>query len=267
MVVRRARFSETTFAFVDVETTGMDPRQDRVVEAACVVTHAGRRTESFSTLVNPRRPIPATASAVHHLTDDCVARAPSLESIVPRLTALVADAVVVAHNAAFDLAFLPFLRERPTLCSLRFARLAVPEAPNHKNQVLRYHLGVRDAALSRGSAHEALGDAIVTSLVFDECVRRYLRAGGSDDVPTAIEIAMSPRRLPALPFGRHRGKPLGDVPADYLQWLALEVGPKSLDVRHTVRLELERRIRSSRSAASRTERRASNRTLRDAVGR
>jgi len=164
-----------------------------------------------------------------------------LESIVPRLSALVAHAVVVAHNAAFDLAFLPFLRERPTLCSLRFARLAVPDAPGYKNQVLRYHLGVRDATLSRGSAHGALGDAIVTSLVFDECVRRYLSAGVSDDVRAATEVAMAPRQLPALPFGRHRGKPISDVPADYLQWLGIEVAP-SLDVRHTVSLELERRL-------------------------
>jgi len=183
--------------FVDVETTGIDPREDRVVEAACVVTRAGRRIDSFGTLINPGRAIPASASAVHHLTDECVARAPSLESVVPRLAALVADAIVVAHNASFDLAFLPFLRERPTLCSLRFAQLAVPGAPGYKNQVLRYHLGVRDAALSRGSAHGALGDAIVTSLVFDECVRRYLRAGGCDDVRAAIEVAKAPRRLPA----------------------------------------------------------------------
>jgi len=147
-----------------------------------------------------------------------------------------------SHNAAFDLAFLPFLRERPTLCSMRFAQMAVPEAPNHKNQVLRYHLGVRDAALSRGSAHGALGDAIVTSLVFDECARRYLSAGGSDDVPTAIHVAMAPRRLPALPFGRHRGKPMSDVPANYLQWLLMEVGPRSFDVRYTARIELKRRI-------------------------
>ncbi len=74
MVARRARFSETTFAFVDVETTGINPREDRVVEAACVLTRAGRRIESFGTLINPGRAIPPTASAVHHLTDECVAR-------------------------------------------------------------------------------------------------------------------------------------------------------------------------------------------------
>ncbi len=250
MAMRAARFSETRFAFVDVETTGMDPLADRVVELACVVTRAGRRLESYSTLINPERPIPAPASAVHHLTDDCVAQAPSLEVVVPCLRELVADAVVVAHNAAFDLAFLPFLRERPTLCSMRFARIAAPEAPNHKNQVLRYHLGVRDPALSRGSAHGAPGDAIVTSLVFDECARRYLTMGSRDDVPLAIRAAMAPHRLRALPFGKHRGKPIGDVPVDYLRWLLIALASDFLDVRHTARTELERRgaVRSRRSS-------------------
>ncbi len=254
------RFAETTFAFVDVETTGMDPGEDRIVEVACVCTRGGRRLRSFHTLVNPGRRIPAVASAVHHLTDRCVARAPRLESVVPRLRALVADAVVVAHNAAFDVSFLPFLGERPTLCSLRFARLVLPDAPSHKNQVLRYHLRVTDAALSRGSAHGALGDAIVTSLVFEECVRRYLRAGSSDDVASAIGAVMAPRRLSAIPFGRHRGKPIRDVPTDYLQWL-LEAEPSSVDVLRTIRTELRLR-RSSTRSSSFTKREAARHCLR-----
>ncbi len=242
------RFSDTLFAFVDVETTGFDPRNDRVVEVACVLTRGARRIDSFSTLVDPELPIPATASAVHHLTDDCVQHAPRLETVAPRLRALTAGAIVVAHNAQFDLGFLPFLRERPTLCSMRFAQMALPDAPNYKNQVLRYHLGIRDAALTGTNAHRALGDALVTSLVFAECVRRYLTAGGLDDVPAAIQAAMQPRELQALTFGRHRGKPIGDVPADYLEWLSGAAAMPSRDVTHTVRLELKRR-RASRPPA------------------
>ena len=127
-------FRHTTFAFVDVETTGFSPHQDRVVEVACVLTRAARRIDSFSSLIDPGCPIPATASAIHHLTDDCVRGAPTLGAVTPWLKAFVGDAVVVAHNASFDLGFLPFLRERPTLCSMRFAQLAVPDAPNFKNR-------------------------------------------------------------------------------------------------------------------------------------
>jgi DNA polymerase III epsilon subunit-like protein len=186
------RFRDTTFAVVDVETTGMDPRQDGVVEVACVLMRDGERLETFGTLVDPERPIPAVASAVHHLTDAHVRGAPRLEDVAGRLRAMTETAVVVAHNASFDLRFLTFLRDRPALCSMRFARMVLADAPNYQNQVLRYHLGIVDAALDAASAHRALGDAIVTS--------------------RAIEAMNRPRILAALPFGRHRGQPLSAVP-------------------------------------------------------
>ena len=234
-------FAHTTFAFVDVETTGFSPQHDRVVEVACVLTRGGRRIDSFQTLIDPGCPIPATASAVHHLTDECVRDAPPLEAVTPRLAAFVANAVVVAHNASFDLGFLPLLRQRPTLCSMRFAQLVLPDAPNYKNQVLRYHLGVRDPALGASLPHRALGDAIVTSLIFDYCAGRYLAAGGVDDVLQAIEQTLAPRLLPAFPFGRYRGRAVADIPSDYLTWLLFEAASRATDVRYTAQCELERR--------------------------
>ena len=236
-----SRFRHTTFAFVDVETTGFSPQHDRVVEVACVLTRGGRRIDSFTSLVDPERSIPATASAVHHLTDECVRDAPTLGAVTPWLQAFVADAVVVAHNASFDLSFLPFLRRQRALCSMRFAQLVLPEAPNYKNQVLRYHLGVRDPALIATQPHRALADAIVTSLVFDSCVTRYLAGGGTDDVAHAIARTLAPYRLRSLPFGRHRGVTIADVPSDYLEWLLSGVASLSKDVRYTAESELERR--------------------------
>ncbi len=241
MNFERKRFSETTFAVVDVETTGVNPQLDHVVEVACVVVHGWKRIETFSTLVDPGRAIPATASAVHHLTDAHVRGAPRLETIVDRLRELTRDAVVVAHNAAFDRRFLAFLHDRPWLCSMRFARAVMPDAPNHKNQVLRYHLGIDDPALETASAHRALGDAIVTSRIFTICVERYLANGGIDDVPAAVAEVMRPYRLPALTFGRHRGKPIVEVPRDYLEWLARDGDLTSPDIALTVRSELARR--------------------------
>lgn len=234
-------FRDTTFAFVDVETTGFSPQHDRVVEVACVLTRGGRRVDSFSSLVDPERSIPATASAVHHLTDECVRDAPTLAAVTPWLQAFVEGAVVVAHNASFDLGFLPFLRRQRTLCSMRFAQLVLPEAPNYKNQVLRYHLGVRDPVLIATVPHRALADAIVTSLVFDHCVNRYLAGGGADDVARAIARTQAPYRLRALSFGRHRGLAIGEVPSDYLRWLLCGVTSLSKDVRFTAESELERR--------------------------
>jgi exodeoxyribonuclease X len=135
------------------------------------------------------------------------------------------------------------------MCSMRFAQIALPDAPNYKNQVLRYHLGVRDAALA-ASAHRALGDAIVTSLVFDRCVDEYLAAGGLDDVPHAIAETLAPRRLATFTFGRHRGTPIEEIPADYLEWLLSKAASPSSDARYTAKLELERRRDTQLAAAN-----------------
>jgi len=232
---------EAVFAIVDVETTGFDPARDAVVEVACVRLRGFEEIDAFVSLVDPERPIPATASAVHHLTDADVARAPRFAEVARELERRCAGAVIVAHNAPFDLSFLPMLGEAPALCSMRFAKRAIPDAPNYRNQVLRYHLGIADARLGRGSAHGALGDAIVTSRVFLRCLERYLAAGGPDDVDALLAGLARPAEVDALRFGRFRGSPLADVPDAYLGWVIESAKGASDDERFSARRELERR--------------------------
>jgi len=230
---------DATFAVVDVETTGIDPRSDRGVEVACAIVRAGVQVESFSSLVNPGRNIPAFASAVHHIVDRDVRDAPSLESLQAKLLTMCADAVVVAHNVRFDLGFLPFLGHRPVLCSMRLAMRVLPEAPNYKNQGLREHLGLDDGVLGGSMPHRALGDVNVTSQILVMCLKRYLAQGGTNDVDRMVQEIAAPRHLSALPFGRHRGIAIDSVPIDYLRWLQQE--STFLDARYTAECELRRR--------------------------
>ncbi|GAC1416072.1 MAG: hypothetical protein NVSMB64_26300 [Candidatus Velthaea sp.] len=233
---------DARYAVVDVETTGFSATDDAVVEVACVVMEGGDVVASVGTLVDPQRDIPAMASAVHHITSRDVAGAPTLDAVRGTLETLCADAVVVAHNAAFDLGFLPFLRHRPVLCSMRLAMRVLPDAPNHKNQVLRYHLGIDEFLPRDAMAHRALGDAQVTSHVLRVCLERYLALGGIDDVGRMVDEIQAPRRLPALGFGRHRGVEIACVPTDYLHWLCLESKSASVDARYTAECELRRRF-------------------------
>lgn len=232
--------SKTTFAIIDVETTGIDPTVDRVVEVACALVRGTQCREIFSSLVDPGRPIPATASAVHHITDRHVAGAPSLDQLREKLTGMCADAVVVAHNARFDLGFLPFLAARPALCTMRLAMRVLPDAPNYKNQVLRYYLGL-DANGDDAVPHRARGDVAVTSRILAICLARYLARGGADDVERLIADVARPQRLQTLPFGRHRGIEIERVPADYLHWVHRESRSASIDARYTAASELRRR--------------------------
>ena len=130
------------YAVIDVETTGFSPLTDRVVEMACVVIEDRAIVRTWSTLVNPARPIPDYATRVHGITDADVAGAPSFMRAQLRLFNLCHDAIVVAHNASFDLGFLPLLSPLPSLCTLQLARRHFPNAPNHKNQTLRSYLKI-----------------------------------------------------------------------------------------------------------------------------
>jgi DNA polymerase III epsilon subunit-like protein len=164
---------EQRFAVVDVETTGFSHLRDRVVEMACVILDGGHIVDTWSSLVNPEIPIPEFATAVHGISDEDVLDAPLFPEAQAAIARRCAGATVVAHNLAFDIGFLPALSTRPTVCSLRLARQAFPNAPNHKNQTLRHYLGIdRDPALEGATAHRALGDALVTASILLRCLKR-----------------------------------------------------------------------------------------------
>jgi DNA polymerase III epsilon subunit family exonuclease len=160
------------YAVIDLETTGFSAVNDRVVEMACVLVRDRIIVDRWSTLVNPERRIPEHATRVHGITDEDVANAPSFELAQRQLYRRCRGATVVAHNAAFDLAFLPALHRLPSLCTVRLARRAFPDAPNYKNQTLRAYLELdRDPALAAFSAHRALGDAMVTANILLRCLK------------------------------------------------------------------------------------------------
>jgi DNA polymerase III epsilon subunit-like protein len=232
---------DATFAVVDVETTGIDANVDRVVEVACAIVRSGEVRQTFRSFVDPGRAIPANATAVHGIRDSDVRNAPRLADLRARLESMCENAIVVAHNARFDLAFLPFLRDRPVICSMRFAMRVIPDAPNYRNQGLREHLGFTDDFVREAVPHRALGDVLVTSRVLTHCLERYRAMGGADDVDTMIHEIAAPRRLDALPFGRHRGRAISSLPADYLRWLHDEARSASRDARYTAACELARR--------------------------
>jgi DNA polymerase-3 subunit epsilon len=181
--IRNARF-----AFVDVETTGVDARTCAVVEVAVQIVEAGRVTSSFESLVDPEQPIPSFASAIHGISDRMVRGKPRLRDLTPAILEQCRGSVVVAHNAAFDRRFLPFLAAHPSACSYRLAAKVVPESPNHRNATLGAFFGVDDPALRGRRAHRALADVIVTRHVFFHCVDRYVAAGYDDHLEALFDF-------------------------------------------------------------------------------
>ena len=99
-------FVDLPIALVDVETTGRDPAVDRVVEVGIVTGRAGEVVERRSWLVNPERPIPEEARAVHGITDDMVADAAPFTAVGAEIVAALTGVIPAAYNASFDRAFL-----------------------------------------------------------------------------------------------------------------------------------------------------------------
>ena len=112
---------DAVFAVVDLETTGLSPGRSRICEVGAVRIRALEVEAELQTLVNPRAPLPAAVASLTGITDPELRHAPSAEWAVRRFLAFAGDAVLVAHNARFDLAFLDREVER-----LSGRRLAAP---------------------------------------------------------------------------------------------------------------------------------------------
>lgn len=96
----------TTYVAIDLETTGLDPTRDAIIEVAVVTFRGNDIIDEFAALVNPLRDIPPYVSQLTGITDAMVADAPSLFSLRSRLRSKLADHVIVGHNVEFDLGFL-----------------------------------------------------------------------------------------------------------------------------------------------------------------
>jgi DNA polymerase-3 subunit epsilon len=97
---------EEGFVAIDLETTGLDPRRDDIVAFAAIPFAGGEPKPGHVTLVNPRRPIPAAATAIHGITDDMVAGAPPSRRLAADLPGILGNRVLVGHGIGFDLAVL-----------------------------------------------------------------------------------------------------------------------------------------------------------------
>jgi len=150
------------FVAIDLETTGLDPARDAIIELAAVPFVQGRAERGYVTHVNPERPIPPESSRIHGITEGMVASAPRIGEVLVRLDGVCADRILVGHGIAFDLAVLG--RERrahgrrpitnPGLDTMRLAAALHPDWALFGFDEVAAHMGV--GILGR---HTAEGDA------------------------------------------------------------------------------------------------------------
>jgi len=149
----------------DLETTGLDPQEDAIIALGAVHLLGSRvlRHEVYEALVDPGRPIPKASTEIHGLTWEMLKGKPRLEEVLPAFRAFLADTLLLAHNGAFDMAFLRKvgIDQPPLVDTLLLAHLLFPDLKDHRLERLAERFGV--PVLGR---HTALGDALMTAEVY-----------------------------------------------------------------------------------------------------
>jgi DNA polymerase-3 subunit epsilon len=153
---------EARYVVVDLETTGARAAPGAITEIGAYRMDGVRIAGSFQTLVRPQMRIPRFVTALTSITNEMVANAPPIEAVLPAFRDFLGDAVMVAHNAQFDFAFLDFEFRRvfgigltnPVLCTIRLARRFLPSVKRRRLDAMAEHFG-----LSTEGRHRGLGDA------------------------------------------------------------------------------------------------------------
>jgi len=174
-----------TWVAIDVETTGLDPQVDRIIELGAVRFSGGAPVASFGSLVDPGRPLPAAVVSLTGLTDADLAGAPAIEQVLPSFATFVGQDPLVGHNLAFDLAFLEQAgrlggpgrdhdspgdgggpphcgtwvgrTDQPDLDTLLLARILLPGRPSYSLPALLVEAGF---GRTDGEGHRAAVDAL-----------------------------------------------------------------------------------------------------------
>src|SRR5665648_303693 len=209
--------SAVTFVVVDLETTGGSPTAAAITEIGAVKVRGGEVLGEFQTLVDPGGPVPAFIAALTGITSSMVRGQPRIEQVLPAFFEFSRGAVLVAHNAPFDIGFLKAAARdhgypwpgNQVLDTVALARRAVTrdEVPNHKLSTL--------AAFFRTAVapeHRALSDARATVAVLHACLARLGPLGIThlEDLATATDPVPPERRRK-----RHLADGLPDTPGVY----------------------------------------------------
>ena len=197
----RGQDFETDFVVFDIETTGFSPVNNRIIEIGAVKVSEGEIADRFSTFVNPDVPIPFEIEKLTGINDSMVMDAPFIEQVLPEFLAFCGDAVLVAHNANFDMSFIKenamrqnIRKEFTYVDTVGIARILLPRQAKHTLDAVAKTMGV-----SLENHHRAVDDAEATAEIFVKFIP-MLKENGADTLAKVNAMGdSSPEIIKRLP--------------------------------------------------------------------
>lgn len=231
------RIADQKFVCLDCEATGLEPKEDSIIELAVVKFDFNRSYVGYETLVNPECLISEESQAIHRISQKMVSASPTIREVLPKFLELIGDHIIVGHSIQFDIEILNEAAKRSGIpCqitknkfidTLRLARL-YGDCPTNSLEYLRQHFNIEG-----GVAHRAMSDVIVNIEVFKRLVEPY------PTIEKVFEALAKPILLKEMPLGKHKGRPFKEIPSEYLQWAAGKNFDN--DLLFSIRLELKKR--------------------------
>ena len=182
---------DTTYCVLDLETTGLSAKTEKITEIGIMKVKNGEVLEEFCEFVNPEKPIPQRVQEITSITDDMVKDAPTIEEIFPKVLEFIKGTVLVAHNATFDIGFLKTVAkdlgyefDYTYVDTLPLARKLYPELKKHKLGKIAEYLKIKVEV-----AHRALDDVDTTVKVLREMMKTLQERGAKTvgDIATKCE--------------------------------------------------------------------------------
>ena len=168
-----------TYVVFDLETTGFSSVKDKIIEIGAVKVENGEITDKYSTFVNPKIPIPFRITQLTSITDEMVMESPEIETILPQFLKFVGDAVLVAHNASFDVSFIEencrqqgIEPDFTSVDTVGLARVLLPTLSKFKLNVVAKALNI-----SQEHHHRAVDDARVTAEIYVKFIQMLEERG------------------------------------------------------------------------------------------
>lgn len=145
---------ETNFVAIDVETTGLSPVYNELIEISAIKYEKAKKKDTFSTLIKPKKEISDTITNITGITNEMVKNAPNIEQVMPKLIDFIGEYPIVAHNANFDYSFLQnnsqkSFSKNKVIDTVAISRKMLPSLPNHKLNTVSKYIGIEEDGFHR----------------------------------------------------------------------------------------------------------------------